>query len=237
MKCWARATLPSPEASALPVLRAFLSTQVYKRLEGLQAAGSGPPSEPEAAGHSPPSPQENSYMSTTGSAQSGSGPCQPLAVPSGAPAQAAQQLQKSPNQPVESDESISSLSASLHSWHLTPGCPPRPAPLKEVDCTERGTAGESSWGSGPGLQPTAVEGSSGVQESTGDQRGGPEASFHNSPHISHAGLLRGRNMGPAVQLTMSLAWCYLTSLPKIMPQVDERQGAAFLALLSPPPYS
>uniref|UniRef100_A0A8C0ZM50 Interleukin-1 receptor-associated kinase 1 n=1 Tax=Castor canadensis TaxID=51338 RepID=A0A8C0ZM50_CASCN len=132
-------------------------TQVYKRLEGLQAAGSGPPSEPEAAGHSPPSPQENSYMSTTGSAQSGSGPCQPLAVPSGAPAQAAQQLQKSPNQPVESDESISSLSASLHSWHLTPGCPPRPAPLKEVDCTERGTAGESSWGSGPGLQPTAVE--------------------------------------------------------------------------------
>uniref|UniRef100_A0A8C0W071 Protein kinase domain-containing protein n=1 Tax=Castor canadensis TaxID=51338 RepID=A0A8C0W071_CASCN len=130
---------------------------VYKRLEGLQAAGSGPPSEPEAAGHSPPSPQENSYMSTTGSAQSGSGPCQPLAVPSGAPAQAAQQLQKSPNQPVESDESISSLSASLHSWHLTPGCPPRPAPLKEVDCTERGTAGESSWGSGPGLQPTAVE--------------------------------------------------------------------------------
>ncbi|KAL2767980.1 interleukin-1 receptor-associated kinase 1 isoform 2 [Daubentonia madagascariensis] len=108
----------------------------------------------------PPMTQENSYMSTTGSAQSGGAPWQPLAVLPGAPAQAAEQLQKGPNQPVESDESVYGLSAALHSWHLTPSCPPGPAPLGEAGCTQGDTAGESSWGSGPGLRPTAMEGSS-----------------------------------------------------------------------------
>nr|XP_004672152.2 interleukin-1 receptor-associated kinase 1 isoform X1 [Jaculus jaculus] len=135
-------------------------TQVYTRLEQLQAAVPGPPWEPQAAGPNPPSPQENSYMSTTGSAQSGGAPWQPLAVPSEAPAQAAEQLPKSPNQPVESDESVSSLSAALHSWHLTPSCSPGPACLGEVGCAQEGTSRETSWGCGPGFQPTAVEGSS-----------------------------------------------------------------------------
>ncbi|XP_027777500.1 interleukin-1 receptor-associated kinase 1 isoform X3 [Marmota flaviventris] len=134
-------------------------TQVYKRLEKLQEAVAGPTWEPEAANPSPPSPQENSYVSTTGSVQSGGVPWQPLAMPSQAPAQAAQQLLKSPNQPVESDESISGLSAALHSWHLSPSCPSGPAPLKEAGCTQGDTAGESSWGSGPGLRPTCMEGS------------------------------------------------------------------------------
>uniref|UniRef100_A0A8C5NZ44 Interleukin-1 receptor-associated kinase 1 n=1 Tax=Jaculus jaculus TaxID=51337 RepID=A0A8C5NZ44_JACJA len=133
---------------------------VYSRLEQLQAAVPGPPWEPQAAGPNPPSPQENSYMSTTGSAQSGGAPWQPLAVPSEAPAQAAEQLPKSPNQPVESDESVSSLSAALHSWHLTPSCSPGPACLGEVGCAQEGTSRETSWGCGPGFQPTAVEGSS-----------------------------------------------------------------------------
>uniref|UniRef100_A0A8C5Z8Q5 Interleukin 1 receptor associated kinase 1 n=1 Tax=Marmota marmota marmota TaxID=9994 RepID=A0A8C5Z8Q5_MARMA len=132
---------------------------VYKRLEKLQEAVAGPTWEPEAANPSPPSPQENSYVSTTGSVQSGGVPWQPLAMPSQAPAQAAQQLLKSPNQPVESDESISGLSAALHSWHLSPSCPSGPAPLKEAGCTQGDTAGESSWGSGPGLRPTCMEGS------------------------------------------------------------------------------
>ncbi|KAL2767981.1 interleukin-1 receptor-associated kinase 1 isoform 3 [Daubentonia madagascariensis] len=133
---------------------------VYERLERLQAAAAGLPGQPEAASCIPPSPQENSYMSTTGSAQSGGAPWQPLAVLPGAPAQAAEQLQKGPNQPVESDESVYGLSAALHSWHLTPSCPPGPAPLGEAGCTQGDTAGESSWGSGPGLRPTAMEGSS-----------------------------------------------------------------------------
>ncbi|KAM5128941.1 interleukin-1 receptor-associated kinase 1 isoform 3-T3 [Callospermophilus lateralis] len=132
---------------------------VYKRLEKLQEAVAGPTWEPEAVNPSPPSPQENSYVSTTGSVQSGGIPWQPLAMPSQAPAQAAQQLLKSPNQPVESDESVSSLSAALHSWHLSPSCPSGPAPLKEAGCTQGHTAGESSWGSGPGLRPTCMEGS------------------------------------------------------------------------------
>nr|XP_040143127.1 interleukin-1 receptor-associated kinase 1 isoform X7 [Ictidomys tridecemlineatus] len=134
-------------------------TQVYKRLEKLQEAVAGPTWEPEAANPSPTSPQENSYVSTTGSVQSGGVPWQPLAMPSQAPAQAAQQLLKSPNQPVESDESVSGLSAALHSWHLSPSCPSGPAPLKEAGCTQGDTAGESSWGSGPGLRPTCMEGS------------------------------------------------------------------------------
>ncbi|KAG3273221.1 interleukin-1 receptor-associated kinase 1 isoform X4 [Ictidomys tridecemlineatus] len=132
---------------------------VYKRLEKLQEAVAGPTWEPEAANPSPTSPQENSYVSTTGSVQSGGVPWQPLAMPSQAPAQAAQQLLKSPNQPVESDESVSGLSAALHSWHLSPSCPSGPAPLKEAGCTQGDTAGESSWGSGPGLRPTCMEGS------------------------------------------------------------------------------
>ncbi|XP_029390218.1 interleukin-1 receptor-associated kinase 1 isoform X2 [Mus pahari] len=132
-------------------------TQVYKRLEGLQA---GPPWELQVAGHGSPSPQENSYMSTTGSAQSGDEPWQPLVVTTRAPAQAAQQFQKSPNQPVESDESVPGLSATLHSWHLTPGSHPSPASFRETSCTQGGTTRESSLRSSPGFQPTTMEGSS-----------------------------------------------------------------------------
>nr|XP_055231867.1 interleukin-1 receptor-associated kinase 1 isoform X4 [Gorilla gorilla gorilla] len=106
----------------------------------------------------PPMTQENSYVSSTGSAHSGAAPWQPLAAPSGASAQAAEQLQRGPNQPVESDESLGGLSAALRSWHLTPSCPLDPAPLREAGCPQGATAGESSWGSGPGSRPTAVEG-------------------------------------------------------------------------------
>nr|XP_048313511.1 LOW QUALITY PROTEIN: interleukin-1 receptor-associated kinase 1 [Myodes glareolus] len=132
-------------------------SQVYKRLEGLQA---GPPWELEVAGHGPPSPQENSYMSTIGCGQSGGEPWQPLVVSKRAHVQAAQQLQKSPNQPVESDESVPGLSAALHSWHLTPGCHPSPASFREAGCTQGSTTRESSLKSGPGFQPITMEGSS-----------------------------------------------------------------------------
>ncbi|XP_069318954.1 interleukin-1 receptor-associated kinase 1 isoform X3 [Eulemur rufifrons] len=132
---------------------------VYERLEKLQAAAAGLPGQPEAASCKPPSPQENSYVSTTGSVQSAGAPWQPLALSPGAPAQAAEPIQKGPNQPVESDESVYGLSAALHSWHLTPSCPPGPAALGGAGCTRGDTAGESSWGSGAGLRPTAVEGS------------------------------------------------------------------------------
>lgn len=146
-----------PETHVLPILKGFLSTQVYKRLEGLQAV---PPWKLEVAGHGSPSPQENSYMSTTGSAQSGDEPWQPLVVTTRAPAQAAQQLQRSPNQPVESDESVPGLSATLHSWHLTPDSHPSPVSFREASCTQGGTTRESSLRSGPGFQPTTMEGSS-----------------------------------------------------------------------------
>ncbi|XP_072811879.1 interleukin-1 receptor-associated kinase 1 isoform X3 [Vicugna pacos] len=149
-------------------------TQVYKRLEKLQAAVAGPSPEPEATSRHPSSPQENSYVSTTGCTLSRGSPRQPLAVPSGALAQATEWLQKGTNQPVESDESVSGLSAALHSWHLTPSCPPGPAqpgspkqgaaewalaPLGQAGYTQEGATRESGWGSSPGLQPTAVEGS------------------------------------------------------------------------------
>ncbi|XP_023608775.1 interleukin-1 receptor-associated kinase 1 isoform X5 [Myotis lucifugus] len=142
---------------------------VYERLEKLQATVAGPPLEAEAAGRNPHSPQENSYMSTTSNAS----PWQPLAVPSGTPAPATERLQKGPNQPVESDESVSGVSATLHSWHLTAGCPPgpalpdspaqgaatwTPAPLGQASCTQASAARES-WGSSPEPWPTAVEGS------------------------------------------------------------------------------
>ncbi|KAF6090668.1 interleukin 1 receptor associated kinase 1 [Phyllostomus discolor] len=148
-------------------------TQVYERLEKLQAAVAGPSLELEAGSRSPPSPQENSYMSSTSSAS----PWQPLAVPTGAPAQAPERLQKGPNQPVESDESVSDLSAALHSWHLTASCPAgpagpalpdtpgqgaatwTPAPLGQASCTQGGPAQELTWGSSPEPRSTAVEGS------------------------------------------------------------------------------
>lgn len=150
-----------------------LSSQVYERLEKLQAAVAGPVLEPEAVGHGPPSPQENSYMSTTSSASSSASPRQPLAAPSGASAQAAQRLQKGPNQPVESDESMSGLSAALHSWHLTASCPPgpalpgspgqeaavwAPASLGRAGCTRGDATPESRSGGSLEPQPTAVEG-------------------------------------------------------------------------------
>ncbi|XP_052598255.1 interleukin-1 receptor-associated kinase 1 isoform X2 [Peromyscus californicus insignis] len=131
--------------------------QVYKRLEGLQA---GPPWELEVAGHGPPSPQENSYMSTTGCVQIGGEPWQPLVVPTRAPSQTAQQLQKSPNQPVESDDSVPGLSAALHSWHLTPDCHPSPSSFREAACTHGSTTRESSLRSGPGFWPITMEGTS-----------------------------------------------------------------------------
>ncbi|XP_045328116.1 interleukin-1 receptor-associated kinase 1 isoform X2 [Leopardus geoffroyi] len=146
---------------------------VYESLERLQAAVAGPALEPEAAGHGPPSPQENSYISTAGSAPSAAGPLRPLAVPPGAPAPAPDWLQKGPNQPVESDESVSGLSAALHSWHLSPSCPPglalpgspgqgaavwAPASLGTAGGTEGGATQASSWGSGPGPRLTAMEG-------------------------------------------------------------------------------
>ncbi|XP_064338698.1 interleukin-1 receptor-associated kinase 1 isoform X1 [Camelus dromedarius] len=149
-------------------------TQVYKRLEKLQVAVAGPSPEPEAASRHPSSPQENSYISTTGCTLSRGSPRQPLAMPSGALAQATERLQKGTNQPVESDESVSGLSAALHSWHLTLSCPPGPAqpgspkqgaaewalaPLGQAGYTQEGATRESGWGSSPGLQPTAVEGS------------------------------------------------------------------------------
>ncbi|CAO2621274.1 Interleukin-1 receptor-associated kinase 1 [Lemmus lemmus] len=130
---------------------------VYKRLEGLQAR---PSWELEVAGHGPLSPQENSYMSTIGCVQSGGEPWQPLVAPKRAHVQAAQQLQKSPNQPVESDESVPGLSAALHSWHLTSGCHPSPASFREAGCAQGSTTRESSLRSGPGFQPTTMEGSS-----------------------------------------------------------------------------
>ncbi|EHB15827.1 Interleukin-1 receptor-associated kinase 1 [Heterocephalus glaber] len=128
-------------------------TQVYERLERLQAALAVPLWEPEATGRGPPSPQENSYVSSS-SSQSEGAPPQPLPAPLGVPAHAAAQPRQSPNQPVESDDSLSGLSGILHSWHLSPSCPLGPVPLREA-----GTARESSWGSSPGLGPTATEGS------------------------------------------------------------------------------
>ncbi|XP_054434137.1 interleukin-1 receptor-associated kinase 1 isoform X2 [Pteronotus mesoamericanus] len=145
-------------------------TQVYERLEKLQAAVAGPSLELEVAGRSPRCPQENSYMSTPSNAS----PCQPLAVPSGVPAQAPERLQSGSNQPVESDESVSDLSAALHPWHLTASCPEgpalpespgqaaatwAPAPLEQASCTQEGPAQELTWGSSPEPRSTAVEGS------------------------------------------------------------------------------
>ncbi|XP_036912843.1 interleukin-1 receptor-associated kinase 1 isoform X1 [Sturnira hondurensis] len=145
-------------------------TQVYERLEKLQAAVAGPSLEQEDAGRSPPSPQENSYVSTTSTGS----PWQPLAVPARAPAQAPERLQKGPNQPVESDESVSDLSAALRSWHLTASCPAgpalpgssgqgaatwTPAPLGQASCTQGGPAQELTCGSTPEPRSTAVEGS------------------------------------------------------------------------------
>lgn len=100
-------------------------------------------------------------MSTTGSVQSGGEPWQPLVVPTRAPLQAARQLQKSPNQPVESDESVPSLSAALHSWHLTPGSHPSPSSFREAGCTRGSTTQESSLRIVTGFQPTTMEGNSG----------------------------------------------------------------------------
>nr|XP_025132168.1 interleukin-1 receptor-associated kinase 1 isoform X4 [Bubalus bubalis] len=73
-------------------------TQVYQTLEELQVVVAGPCLEPEAASRSPPSPQENSYVSTSGSALSRASPWQPLAAPSGAQAQATDWPQKDRDQ-------------------------------------------------------------------------------------------------------------------------------------------
>ncbi|XP_069895579.1 interleukin-1 receptor-associated kinase 1 isoform X2 [Dipodomys merriami] len=134
-------------------------TQVYKRLEGLQAATAEPPCEPEGISHSPPSPQENSYVSTTGSDQGRGTLWQPLAGPLGEAAQTSQRLRKIPNQPVESDESIPGLSAALYSWRIAPSCPLDPVPLREAGFTPGSSAAESGHEIRPSLSPAAVEGS------------------------------------------------------------------------------
>uniref|UniRef100_A0A8C2V4Y3 Interleukin 1 receptor associated kinase 1 n=1 Tax=Chinchilla lanigera TaxID=34839 RepID=A0A8C2V4Y3_CHILA len=127
---------------------------VYEQLERLQATVAGPLQELEVAGQGAPCPQENSYVSVSG----GSGPQGAGALPPrahlGAPAHADPQPRQSPNQPVESDESLSGLSAVLHSWHLSPSCPLDPTSLRGA-----GTTPKSSWGSIPGPGAPAREGS------------------------------------------------------------------------------
>ncbi|XP_029786106.1 interleukin-1 receptor-associated kinase 1 [Suricata suricatta] len=139
-------------------------TQVYESLEKLLAAAAGPALEP----------QESSYVFMTSSTPSAAGPRRPPAVPPGAPAQAPDWLQKGPNQPVESDESVSGLSTDLHSWHLSPNSPPglalpgspgqgaagrASAPFGKASSTHGDATQASSWGSGQGPQLTAMEGS------------------------------------------------------------------------------
>lgn len=131
-------------------------TQVYKRLEGLQAV---PPWKLEVAGHGSFPTGELLHVHHW-QCPEWDEPWQPLVVTTRAPAQAAQQLQRSPNQPVESDESVPGLSATLHSWHLTPDSHPSPVSFREASCTQGGTTRESSLRSGPGFQPTTMEGSS-----------------------------------------------------------------------------
>uniref|UniRef100_A0A8C2V2I8 Interleukin 1 receptor associated kinase 1 n=1 Tax=Chinchilla lanigera TaxID=34839 RepID=A0A8C2V2I8_CHILA len=137
-----------------PILTACLPAQVYEQLERLQATVAGPLQELEVAGQGAPCPQENSYVSVSG----GSGPQGAGALPPrahlGAPAHADPQPRQSPNQPVESDESLSGLSAVLHSWHLSPSCPLDPTSLRGA-----GTTPKSSWGSIPGPGAPAREGS------------------------------------------------------------------------------
>ncbi|XP_048192330.1 interleukin-1 receptor-associated kinase 1 [Perognathus longimembris pacificus] len=150
-------------------------TQVYKQLEGLQAAAAAErPGEPEGASHGPPSPQENSYVSATGSAQSQGSPWQPVLGPLGDPGQASQPLQEVPKQPVESDESVSGLSAALYSWRMAPSCPLGPGPVGGADCTPRSAAGESGWESGPSVRPTAVEGSPPDSQTSSLSSGSPQ---------------------------------------------------------------
>ncbi|KAM6151641.1 interleukin-1 receptor-associated kinase 1 [Rhynchocyon petersi] len=150
-------------------------TQVYERLEKLQVAA-GPALGAWASSRGPPSPQENSYVSTGSTGPSREAPKQPLATPSRALDLAADPLQKGVNQPVESDESVSAVSGALRSWHLStspalPGSPGQgsadwaPAPLRPTSCAEMGgSTAESRRGSGLGSWPTALEGS--PQDST-----------------------------------------------------------------------
>ncbi|XP_006900039.1 PREDICTED: interleukin-1 receptor-associated kinase 1 [Elephantulus edwardii] len=145
-------------------------TEVYTRLEKLQAPA-GPALTPGALGQGPPSPQENSYVSTASTAPSREVSEQPLAAPSGGQAPAGDQLQKGANQPVESDESVSAVSDALCSWHLSPSpslpgiCGQgaaiwAPEPLGLTSCTEtRGTTRKSRPGSSLGSWPATLEGS------------------------------------------------------------------------------
>lgn len=197
----------SPTRATHPPESPSFSSQVYERLEKLQAAVAGPSLELEAASRSPPSPQENSYMSTTSSAS----PWQPLAAPAGSLAQAPERLQQGPNQPVESDESVSDLSAALHSWHLTASCPAGPAlpdspgqgaaaPLGQASGTQRGPAQELTWGSGPEPRSSAVEGSWDQVPGTGTR----DLLWQQCPYLSPPAFWDERT-GPAVRLTLSLA--------------------------------
>ncbi|XP_004598913.2 interleukin-1 receptor-associated kinase 1 [Ochotona princeps] len=129
-------------------------TQVYEMLEKLQATLVG-----LAASRSPSSPQENSYMSASSGVHVASPPWPRLAAPSEALIQSsAERLQDSPNQPVESDESVAGLSAALHSCHLAPSGCLGPPSLQEASCTQGGAVVQPNWRRGLGLQPMAVEG-------------------------------------------------------------------------------
>ncbi|XP_040830543.1 interleukin-1 receptor-associated kinase 1 isoform X2 [Ochotona curzoniae] len=103
--------------------------------------------------------QENSYMSAGSGVHVASRPWPRLAAPSEALVQSsAERLQHSPNQPVESDESIGGLSSALHSCRLAPSRCLGPPSLQEASCTQGGAVVQPNWGSGLGLQPTAAEG-------------------------------------------------------------------------------
>lgn len=165
--------------------------------------------EPEAASHSPPSRKRTPYVSTSGAPKSRASPWQPPAVPSGAKAQATDWPHKGANQPVESDESMSDLlccPALLASEPQLPcGAPGAPScsasTLGQAACTQGVPPRESSWGSGSGLQPTAVG---------RYQQGKLKASFRATPSSRPQPSGR-RDPGPAMKLHLSLASCRLPS--------------------------
>ncbi|XP_060038557.1 interleukin-1 receptor-associated kinase 1 [Erinaceus europaeus] len=141
-------------------------TQVYARLEQLQAALMGPSQEPEAALRGPPSPQENSYVSAASCAPNTASPQQPLTVPSEVPTTA--RLQKGPNQPEESDESLPGLFTALRSWRLGPSRTPTPALPGSPG------QGTSPWAPAP-LGPASHEPGGAAQAVEGSLPGSPSA--------------------------------------------------------------
>lgn len=150
--------LPGSSPSSLaqhPWSTGTFSLKVYEQLETLQATLAGLSLEPEPAIRSPPSPQEDSYESTVGSALSSANLWQNPAKLSLAPAP----LHRGSNQPEESEESeasIGPLSAALRSWHLSPShTPGSPAPRVALGAPT--PAGPDSWMQGGTMK--ALEGS------------------------------------------------------------------------------